>query len=401
MSSSKLDPVRDGRSPSEVLFKTLAIYAATAGAVGHLTTLRKTSDSEEAVAEMEVLGFLFFPTMPLASTVHHTWRTARLGLRHWQAKFARSGNGFGGNMMLYVSACLGARAIFSVHGAEQPEGADSILLYRVAYSDRITSTTCEFNLRWFGRLLILAALLAQAAATFILGVRRCLHDQALTATDVRNMFLAFGGAWAEMLAISLTLINRDWYVEREARHAVTTNRVQLSEIIFDGLYAVQSSNHLTTSQLKLASWALKALNLAHVTFREAGALIMGTFMSFRSLDQFLFSVDESLHYTLMCIIVGPFIWVHPLVPLDMFTSFAYIIPLSAVLSSIGRGRRLRNGDWLHGWLSTVAVGVDIVTTLAAILWLVLDLRRIAYARKTGIWDEMLWQDEWATFLWAF
>jgi hypothetical protein len=401
MSSSRLDPVRDGRSPSEVLFKTLAIYAATTGAVGHLTTLRKTSHSEEGVAEMEVLGFLVFPTLPLASTVYHTWRTSRLGLRHWQAKFARSGNGFAGNAMLYVSACLGARAIFSIHGTEQPEGTDTILLHRVTYSDRIISTTCEFNLRWFGRLLLLIALFAQAVATFILGVRRCLHDQALTATDVRNMFLAFGGGWAEMLAISLTVMNRDWYVEREAGHAITADQVHRSEIAFDGLYAVQSSNQLITTQLKLASWIFKAVNLAHASFREPSSLKMATFMSFRSLGPFLFSVDESLNYKLLYMVVGVFIWVHPLVPLDIFSSFTYIIPLSAILSSIGRGRRLRNGDWLHLSLSVLTVGLDLLTTLAAILWLVLDLRRIAYARKTGIWDEVLWQDEWATFLWAF
>jgi hypothetical protein len=163
-----------------VLFKTLAVYAATTGAVGHLISLRKVSDSEQAIAEIEVLRFLILPPMPLPSMLYHTWQTGRLGLRRWQAKFARSGKVFVRSAMLYVSACLGARATSSADGTEQPEGADSILLHQIALSDRIISKTREFSLCWLGRLILLAALLAQAVAKSIHVMCGCLHDYALT-----------------------------------------------------------------------------------------------------------------------------------------------------------------------------------------------------------------------------
>jgi hypothetical protein len=193
-----------------------------------------------------------FPALPIASALYDTWKTAQLGLRHWGGTSSRPRNGLPSNAMFYISACLGARAVLSPDGTQQEEGADSALLHRITFSDRTTSKTRAFDLRWFGRIVLLTILLTQAIATSILGIRRCLHDGAFTANDVRNMYLAFGRGWAEMVAIALTFLNRDWYFDGVARNAFSADRGQLFEMVFEGLYTVQSLNHPTIPQLRLA-----------------------------------------------------------------------------------------------------------------------------------------------------
>ena len=392
MSANQLDPVRDGRSPSEVLFKTLAIYVTTTGAVGHLTSLRKISDSHRAVAEAEVLGFLIYPTLPIASTLYHTWKTAQLWLRHRRGPSSRQPrNGIVSNAIFYASACLGARAIFSRDGTEQLDGADSALLHQIAFSDRITSKTRKYDMRWLGRLVLLTALLVQAIATSILGIRRCLHVEALTATDVRNMYLALGGSWAEVVAIALTCINRDWCFDRGAHDAFfldTANRYQLLLHYFDGIHAFRSSDPAIIIQLSLASWILRIVNLLHVLLRQQHART-------RLLEAFLLE----LYGDDFSIVMAAFMLFHPLVPLVSVTFWSPLVPFCVVL--LAPGTRHRLVDTVYDFFAFSAVLWDVITALCAVLWLVMDLRRISRARETGIWNEALWQDAWATFLWAF
>jgi hypothetical protein len=133
---------RSTRSPSEIIFKTLAITITTVTAAGHLTTLRRISRKDSADAIVAVLGFVLVPVLPFASLLLNSWKASRL-------LYLRRGEKFDG--VFYLSAALGVRA--TVIGTEE-DAEESVPLLRADYG-RLVRRRWRYGSRWFGRLVVL------------------------------------------------------------------------------------------------------------------------------------------------------------------------------------------------------------------------------------------------------
>lgn len=146
---------------------------------------------------LEVIGFLFFPTGPLADGLCSSYQSLQRAWRHgW----------VGGDVLFYLSVALGTRAVIGPGGEE----TESVPLNEVDYIN-LSRVLEPRHARWSGRWLVLILVTVQAATTMVLYGRRLKHD-AIASFDFDSFLFALGGFVAGLMNIALTLINVSWHL---------------------------------------------------------------------------------------------------------------------------------------------------------------------------------------------
>ena len=152
--------VQNGRSPVELILKTVAIQLAHLFAWGHLLTLQGHSVRSQ---KWHVIWALLAPTLPVALAAFALAKTIRT--------FTQSRAGYAPNSQVfsisyYLAAVCGVRA--KVAGSTQ-----TVSLRLISPTSRHLSRTRESSdLRWFARFLPMLLLLAQCVGFFCQFARR-------------------------------------------------------------------------------------------------------------------------------------------------------------------------------------------------------------------------------------
>lgn len=202
----------NGRSPTEMVVKSVAIHLACMTAFGHLGSLRQVPVREQVY---DVLACVVWPTLPLAQLIIN----ASLVVRTARSQPPHSPPGW----KYYASAILGVYAL--PHDRHDEPGAP------LSWVGRLNSLDCErqdkYDVRWAARLFTLILLLGEAMMSLILWIRRLsywhldivrppwppgltLVTQADTLLDNVNAVAVFGTAVTAITSIAILALNCKW-----------------------------------------------------------------------------------------------------------------------------------------------------------------------------------------------
>jgi hypothetical protein len=183
------------RSVKETILRSVAIHLATSASYGHLMSLQQISSSRKSGGWMllllAMLGFLLFPTLPIAQTMRRIRGALRL---------ARKRRGRGMLSQLFVVSCLGV-----------------VLTSADGRTDNLRPHQKSYSIKWFGRMLLLLLLIVQYCGTIFLWIRRFRQVKGfcLWALDNRNLESVLGGLWAVLLCAGIRLVNTEWKDRRD------------------------------------------------------------------------------------------------------------------------------------------------------------------------------------------
>lgn len=215
--STLQSPGESLRSLSEVVTKSILLRVVTCYIVGHLYSLRRQEQRKQFQAALEIAAFLALPLLPLAQLCR---RIAAMACVKWN-----EGENSGG--VRYLSCA--AMGVHTVLGETLDDDDARTMPLTEVRADRLTQHVMPYNLTWWGRLVVLLSVLAQATCTMLLWYNRHHHD-ALWQVDNRNVLVALGSltAIATSAVIHVSnckytwdnprLVDYDRYHERVSRY---------------------------------------------------------------------------------------------------------------------------------------------------------------------------------------
>jgi len=228
----------DGRTPTEVIVKTIALHIAVVASAGHLMSLQRMSTKSTRRIVRYFLWFLIVPTFPFAELADRFIRCARV--LHGSLR-ARSS--------VDVSYCLGG--LLGVHAELRPlpgiEQCASVPLFDVPIKD-LRKVPQDRGWLWIGRYTVLLCLMAQSAATLVLSGRRLKAD-ALSEVDVRNASVALGGVVVQIMSTCILLMNQRWEYEPSP-----TEAAMISVVADDKQPLSATTRLIVTTFILLNSW---------------------------------------------------------------------------------------------------------------------------------------------------
>jgi hypothetical protein len=201
------------RSVKETIVRSVATHIVTSASYGHLMSLQRVSSGRsrgEILLLVAVVGFFLFPTLPVAQTMRRIRGAVGLVRKvRWR-----------GVSRLFVVSCLGV-VVPSVSGR----------------TDNLRPRQKRYDIRWFGRMLVLLLLVMQYCGTIFLWIRRFRQGKqnCLWALDSRNLEIVLGGLWAVFLSIGICLLNTVWKIGRDHNGRLSDNDEDDDEIELENL----------------------------------------------------------------------------------------------------------------------------------------------------------------------
>lgn len=122
------------------------------------------------------------------------------------------------NLRFFLSAACGMRAtvvdVSSRQNRNRNEATDSVPLTHESCAV-FTRVPIDYDLVWFGRLIVLFCLEAQAVAITTLIIRRIVVAEAAS-WDIYTLLIAVGGVITGLRSICITLLNCSWKISQPA-----------------------------------------------------------------------------------------------------------------------------------------------------------------------------------------
>lgn len=179
---SPVDSLDDQRTLSQVLLTTFALYFAYAVATAHLDSLLGVTRStccdctpkwvRRLLLPLRIFHLLLLPETQLGRSIMYTYSSCRRYLRDWDRPTP---------MHQRVAMALGLHAeIISQHDGRHLKRTRPLLDVR---SQKVTRTRLKYDIAWFGRVTVLLAFVAQAAASSVLNIRRLQHFDLIPLRD--------------------------------------------------------------------------------------------------------------------------------------------------------------------------------------------------------------------------
>jgi len=380
---------RQTRSPSEVIFKTLAITTTTGIAAGHLTTLRRISRKDSADAILTVLGTLLLPALPLASIIRNSWSAFRFLYNREQF-----------DPMFFLSAALGVRA--TEIGTDE-DARLSIPLLRADYA-RLLRHRKRYDSRWVGRMMVLLLFAAQAVMTVVLARRRIQYEggSAFTSWDVYNSRIALGGIITAVSSICLAVLNTSWHID-VVPHA--DNKPKTYSRVLVALLDVGTASE---AAVELRTARILGLLISATLLPEQRSWIGAIVLSFRnSLGSAPLTLAPDYQF-------APVPWhqgaSNPALFLVLKTALGGVLVTPVILllahsirwiSRIWRSVYLRKGSNIGLAIIRVLLNLFIVTIhIFCISMMIEDIKTLKYRRESGQWLDIMWVDPWSESLYA-
>jgi hypothetical protein len=205
------------RTIPEMCIRTFAIHIASSAAFGHLLSLRYFSRKRSALLLLYIIGFVIFPTIPLAQLLRQV-RSAT-SVSFLKRRLNRS-------VRYFASTCLGMHIIPPENGGNGEALVDTD-------PSQVQCRQAPYNILWLGRMIILIGLLVQYCGTILLYVRRLHTGYRVWSVDTRNFEITLGGFIVVVCSLGISLLNTDWSAtiqfptdsfDLENRHGQETNR---------------------------------------------------------------------------------------------------------------------------------------------------------------------------------
>lgn len=207
------------RTVTETTLRSFALHFVATAAFGHLLTLQNRIHTGQKTAALEIVMFIFLPTLPLAQLLQNIYWLFRRRPPYV-------------NVSIYLALALGVK----LPGSSDGNGG-------VSYHSVIRKTM-PYGILWVGRSLVLCALLTQFTGTIFLWYRRAqspvgLHRKffeecqgrpmeskicrdrplwpwnKLWAIDSRNFEVALAGLVIILSSLIIHMLNAEWSLREQ------------------------------------------------------------------------------------------------------------------------------------------------------------------------------------------
>jgi hypothetical protein len=234
------------RDVQETLIRSAALHIVAAASFGHLLTLRHRIKGPSVAVLFEVLGFLLFPTLPIAQLI----RQCSLVISKKILRRNRSGS-----LSYYLCAFLGMHVVV----CDRKNSTKSIL--ELDHS-KLRHKQGRYRILWLGRMAMLLLLVIQYCGTILLWVRRfrkafgselAMFSQVrMWDIDNKNLLIACGGLTSVLASLAISILNIEWAVQNEDTE-VSEDAIELERSTISML---ESGNPSTNPTIQLRSNAM-------------------------------------------------------------------------------------------------------------------------------------------------
>lgn len=189
------------RGVQETIIRSLAIHVVSVAAYGHVLNLQGLTKTRSSILFLQILSSLIFPTLPFLQLLFRVVTVSAWTFRRRQISVRQC-----------MSACLGVHI----------QAGEILIPLRKIGRNSLSWKRRKCDLLWFGRLVVLLALLVQCVGStaiwfrtiFVYGDRTNLYGY----IDERTFEAVIGGIASVLNSICILTLNLDWmYVSEDSQ----------------------------------------------------------------------------------------------------------------------------------------------------------------------------------------